>query len=73
MRLRDLREDHDLTQQQLADRLFIRQSAYSQYESGRRSIPLSVLIRLAELYDTSVDYLLGLTDEPKPYPRVTES
>lgn len=73
MRLRDLREDHDLTQQQLADRLFIRQSAYSQYENGRRSIPLSVLIRLAELYDTSVDYLLGLTDEPKPYPRATES
>lgn len=71
MRLRDLREDHDLTQQQLADRLFIRQSAYSQYENGRRSIPLSVLIHLAEFYDTSVDYLLGLTDEPKPYPRAT--
>ncbi len=71
MRLRDLREDHDLTQQQLADRLFIRQSTYSQYENGCRSVPLSVLIRLAEFYDTSVDYLLGLTNEPKPYPRAT--
>ena len=69
MRLRDLREDHDLTQQAVADVLFIRQSTYSQYETGRRPIPIGLLIRLAEYYDTSVDYLLGLTNEIKPYPR----
>lgn len=69
MRLRDLREDHDLTQQALADILYIRQSAYSQYETGRRPVPIEVLIRLSEYYNTSVDYLLGLTNEIKPYPR----
>ena len=69
MRIRDLREDADLTQSEIAKTLFIRQSTYSQYESGARQIPLPVLIALAHFYNTSTDYLLGLTDEKKPYPR----
>lgn len=69
MRIRDLREDADLTQCELAKRLHIRQSTYSQYESGARQIPISVLITLAEFYHTSTDYLLELTDQRKPYPR----
>ena len=71
MRFKDLREDHDLTQKELASYLHIRQNTYSQYETGIRQIPLDLLIQLADYYDTSVDYLLGLTDEPKPYPRAT--
>lgn len=69
MRIRDLREDRDLTQQQVADYLKIRQSTYSQYETGSRQIPLEVLIALAALYKTSTDYLLGVTDCKVPYPR----
>lgn len=67
MRLRDIREDSDITQQEIADRLHIRQNTYSQYENGRRQIPIELLIELANFYGTSVDYLLGLTDEKKPY------
>ena len=69
MRIRDLREDHDLTQQQVADYLNIRQNTYSQYETGSRQIPMDVLIALAALYKTSTDYLLGITDCKKPYPK----
>lgn len=69
MRLRDLREDHDLTQQWLGNYLNVRQNTYSQYESGEREIPLTALIKLSELYHTSVDYIIGLTDEKQPYPR----
>lgn len=69
MRLRDLREDRDLTQQTVAEYLHIRQNTYSQYENERRQIPVEALIRLAVYYDTSTDYLLGLTDEISPYPR----
>ncbi len=69
MRLRALREDHDLTQQTLADYLHIRQNTYSQYENGQRQPPLDILIKLAVYFDTSTDYILGLTDEPHPYPR----
>ena len=69
MRIRDLREDHDLTQQQVADYLNIRQNTYSQYETGSRQIPIEVLTALAALYKTSTDYLLGLTEEKKAYPR----
>lgn len=69
MRLRDLREDNDLTQREIADTLNIRQNTYSQYENGQRQIPLDALIKLAMLYNTSTDYILGLTDETKPYPR----
>jgi len=69
MRLRDIREDHDLTQTALADLLRIKQNTYSQYESGQRQIPIDLLIQLAEIYKTSTDYLLEITDDPKPYPR----
>lgn len=69
MRIRDLREDNDLTQQQVADYLNIRQNTYSQYETGNRQIPIEVLMALASLYKTSTDYLLGITDCKKPYPK----
>lgn len=68
-RLRDLRQDQDLTQKQLAALLKMSQTGYSKYETGENDEPTWVLIRLAELYRTSVDYLLGLTDQPRPYPR----
>lgn len=68
MRIRDLREDMDLTQKQLADYLHIRQNTYSQYETGQRQLPIDALIALARYYRTSTDYLLGLTDERRPYP-----
>lgn len=67
-RIRDLREDRDLLQKDVAEHLNCSQVCYSYYEIGRRDIPTDVLIRLAAFYDTSTDYLLGLTDEPKPYP-----
>lgn len=73
MRIRDLREDADLTQSDLAQLLHIRQSTYSQYENGNRQLPLSVLIALAKFYNTSTDYLLGLTDEKAPYKRSAKS
>ncbi|MBR5366750.1 MAG: helix-turn-helix transcriptional regulator [Clostridia bacterium] len=66
-RLRDLREDHDLTQAQVAEFLHMKQPQYYRYEHGFRDIPSDVLIRLAKLYNTSVDYILGLTDNPHPY------
>ncbi|MBQ7929863.1 MAG: helix-turn-helix transcriptional regulator [Clostridia bacterium] len=66
-RLRDLREDHDLNQQQIADFLGIHQTQYSRYERGSYDIPTDFLIRLADLYKTSTDYILGRTDNPKPY------
>ena len=72
MRLRDLREDRDLSQQAVAELLHIRQNTYSQYETGRRQIPIALLIQISEVYETSEDYLLGLTNETKPYPRSSE-
>ena len=60
-RLRDLREDHDLTQQQVADYLGMKQPQYSRYERGLRDVPTDVLIRLAKLYQTTTDYILGLS------------
>ena len=69
MRLRDLREDHDLTQVVLAQKLHIKQNTYSQYENEQRQIPISLLIQLSFLYDTSVDYILGITEIQTPYPR----
>jgi len=68
-RLRDLREDRDLKQKDLAAYLNCSQVSYSYYEIGKRDIPIATLIRLAEFYNCSVDYLLGLTDERNPYPR----
>lgn len=68
MRIRDVREDRDLTQREVAAYLHIGQNTYSQYENGQRQLPVSVLIALAKFYRTSTDYLLSLTDECKPYP-----
>ena len=67
MRLRDIREDMDITQIEVANYLHIKQNTYSQYENGLRQIPIDLLIELSKFYNTSVDYLLGLTDEKKPY------
>ena len=67
-RIKDLREDHDLYQKDLAQYLRCTQVCYSNYEIGKRDIPTEVLLRLADFYGTSVDYLLGRTDEPAPYP-----
>ena len=69
MRIRDLREDADLTQKQVADYLNIRQNTYSQYENGQRQLPLDALVKLALYYNVSTDYLLELTQIKKPYPR----
>lgn len=66
-RLRDLREDHDLSQQQIADFLGMKQPQYSRYERGQRDIPTDILISLAKLYKTSTDYILGLTNDSKPH------
>lgn len=68
-RIRDLREDHDLLQKDVAAYLKCTQVCYSNHEMGKRDIPTDVLKALALFCDTSVDYLLGLTDEAKPYPR----
>lgn len=65
-RIRDLREDNDLLQKQLAEYLHCSQVAYSRYELGTRDIPTQVLIELAHFYNISVDYILGLTDEKIP-------
>ncbi len=67
LRIRDLREDADLTQQQIADMLNVGQTTYSRYERGAVSIPCEALVALAQFYHTSVDYLLGLTNNRKPY------
>ena len=68
-RIRDMREDRDLLQRDIATYLRCTQTCYSHYELGKRDIPTEVLIALAAFYETSVDYLLGLTDETKPYPK----
>lgn len=72
-RLKDTREDKDMLQKQIAIVLEITRQQYGLYESGQRTIPIEKLIKLAEFYGTSTDYLLGLTDEQKPYPRRKES
>ena len=68
-RLRDLREDRDLKQKDLADLLKVHQTTYSDYELGRLNIPISALHALADFYGVSIDYLLGRTNEKQPYPR----
>ena len=67
-RIRDLREDRDWTQAYVASILGMTQTGYSKYERGEREVPVDTLITLANLYETSVDYLLGLTKERKRYP-----
>ena len=69
-RLRDLREDNDLTQQDVAKILNISQRGYSHYETGNNDIPTEILIKLAKLYNTSTDYILGITKDKKPYSKV---
>lgn len=68
-RIRDLREDKDMSQTELAAVLNCSQRIYSNYERGDVDIPTEILIKLAQFHQTSVDYLLGLTDEMTPYPR----
>ncbi|MGK0552588.1 helix-turn-helix domain-containing protein [Enterococcus faecalis] len=68
-RIRNLREDRDLSQEQLAKLLNVSQTTYSRYETGNLDIPSQSLIKLAQYYSTSIDYLVGLTDQQKPYPR----
>ena len=70
LRIRDLREDSDKTQKQIADYLACDQSLYSKYEREERPLPLEYAVKLAQLYGVSVDYLLGLTNEKKPYPKI---
>lgn len=69
LRIRDLREDRDLSQGAVAGYLLCDQSLYSKYERGQRELPLRLAVRLAEYYGVSIDYLVGLTDEAAPYPR----
>ncbi|MEF9946351.1 MAG: helix-turn-helix transcriptional regulator [Lachnospiraceae bacterium] len=66
-RLEDLRIDHDFTQQQIADYLTCQREVYRRYEKGIRSIPVDYLIKLANYYHTSTDYLLALTDQKEPF------
>ena len=65
MRIKELREDNDITQSELAKYLHIKQNTYSQYENGQRQLPIDALIALAKYYKTSTDYILGLTDNKK--------
>lgn len=69
LRIKDLREDRDLTQKQIADYLMCDQSLYSKYERGERPLPLEYAAMLADYYQTSVDYLLCRTSIKKPYPK----
>lgn len=69
LRIRDLREDNDLTQKQIAAYLICDQSLYSKYERLERELPLQFAVKLAAFYHVSLDYLVGLTDEKKPYPK----
>ncbi len=68
--LKKLRAEYAYTQKEVADRLNIRQNTYSQYETNARELPIETLIALARLYNTSTDYILGLTDEEEPYPPI---
>ena len=68
MRLKDLREDLDITQKEIAEYLHIRQNTYSQYENGQRQLPIDVLNKLADYYNVSTDYILERTSIKTPYP-----
>ncbi|MDF2838467.1 MAG: putative transcriptional regulator [Evtepia sp.] len=67
LRIRDMREDNDLTQQQVAEYLMCDQSLYSKYERGERAVPLEIMVKLSKYYKTSVDYLIGMTANKTPY------
>ena len=68
-RIRDMREDLDCNQSKIAEYLGMSQTGYSKYETGENDIPTSVLIKLADFYNTSTDFLLGRTDCRDPYPK----
>lgn len=68
-RVKDLREDRDLSQEQLCKAIDYKQQTYSYYETGKRTLPYELLIKLAIFYNTSTDYILGLTNIKEPYPR----
>ncbi|MDD7642734.1 MAG: helix-turn-helix transcriptional regulator [bacterium] len=68
-RIRNLREDLDMTQTEIANILNVSQRTYSRYENDERAIPIEIFAELADFHNTSVDYLIGLTDVKKPYPR----
>lgn len=68
-RIKDLREDRDLTQKEIAGMLGMSQTGYSKYETGENDVPTHILIKLADYYDTSVDYILGRTNDKTPYKR----
>lgn len=70
LRIKDLREDKDMLQKDVAELLNISQTNYSKYELGKINIPVNTLKKLALIFDTSIDYLLGLKNERKPYPRI---
>jgi len=72
LRLKDLREDKDLKQEDIANLLNISQTNYSKYELGKVNIPINSLKVLASFFNTSVDYILGLTNETKPYPKINK-
>ena len=67
--IKELREDHDLKQINIANLLNMKQPQYARYEIGKRDFPIETIIKLAEFYNTSTDYILGITNEIKPYPR----
>ncbi len=67
-RIRNLREDHDMNQTQIAKILGMSQTGYSKYETGENDIPTGILIKLADFYNTSIDYLLGQTNDKRRYP-----
>lgn len=69
-RLKDMREDRDLLQTDVAALLGISQTVYSRYERGFQTIPVIHLLKLADFYNTSTDFLLGRTNNPKPYERI---
>jgi transcriptional regulator with XRE-family HTH domain len=67
LRIRDMREEKGMTQQQVSDYLMCDQSLYSKYERGEREVPLELMVKLAKLFETSIDYLVKLTDHKQPY------
>lgn len=72
-RIKDLREDNDLTQDEVAELLLITRQQYSLYELGKRTFPIDYLNLLADFYKTSVDYLIKRTDVKKPYPKINKN
>ena len=66
-RIRDLRQDKDISQKYIAEILGMSQTGYSKYETGENDVPTNILIKLAKFYKTSTDYILGLTNNPNPY------